>query len=102
LREYRVFLRQFFQQYHTTGSVLPSSRSLAKALCRYVRNPANGTSSSAVKQSQREILEVGPGTGAVTASLVRQMKPDDRLTLVELNDDFVRHMQTRLATEPPF
>jgi hypothetical protein len=35
-RETRVFLKQFFRQYHTTGSVLPSSRALAKALCRYV------------------------------------------------------------------
>src|SRR6185369_9528803 len=53
-------------------------------------------------ESHRQILEVGPGTGAVTASLVKQMKQNDRLTLVELNDEFVRHMQTRLATEPAF
>jgi phosphatidylethanolamine/phosphatidyl-N-methylethanolamine N-methyltransferase len=102
LREYRVFVRQFFQQYHTTGSVLPSSRSLARALCRYVRTPVNRSSANTGEPARREILEVGPGTGAVTASLVKQMKPNDRLTLVELNDEFVRHMQTRLANEPPF
>ncbi len=36
LHDQRVFLQQFFQQYHTTGSVLPSSRALARALCRFV------------------------------------------------------------------
>src|SRR5262245_33045594 len=98
----RVFLRQFFSRYHTTGSVLPSSRALARALCRYVNSPSTtviSAKSSEPPQSVREsvrlrseagagrdILEVGPGTGAVTACLVRKMRPSDRLTLVELND----------------
>ncbi len=101
LRDYRVFLRQFFEHYHTTGSVLPSSGSLAKALCRYVsdrgcasngRGPAN----------PREVLEVGPGTGAVTKRLVRGLRGEDRLTLVELNVDFVQHLCERFDHEPAF
>jgi phospholipid N-methyltransferase len=95
-RDSRVFLKQFFAQYHTTGSVLPSSRSLAKALCRFAAD-RNGNA-----DAPREILEVGPGTGAVTAQLVKTLRPNDRLTLVELNDDFVRHLQNRFATEPSF
>jgi phosphatidylethanolamine/phosphatidyl-N-methylethanolamine N-methyltransferase len=107
-RDQRVFLQQFFRQYHTTGSVLPSSRALARALCRFVENPhaaahntaANGDAT--VPTAGREILEVGPGTGAVTARLVTAMKPNDRLTLVELNDDFVAHLRKRFETEPDF
>lgn len=95
-REQRVFLRQFFQRYHTTGSVLPSSRSLAKALCRFVGKPLEAGG------APREILEVGPGTGAVTAQLVARMQPADRLTLVELNDDFVQHLRERFENEPAF
>jgi phospholipid N-methyltransferase len=95
-REQRVFLRQFFQRYHTTGSVLPSSRGLAKALCRFVGKPLEAGGAA------REILEVGPGTGAVTAQLVAKMQPADRLTLVELNDDFVRHLRERFENEPAF
>jgi phospholipid N-methyltransferase len=95
-RDSRVFLKQFFAQYHTTGSVLPSSRSLAKALCRFAAD-RNGNA-----DAPREILEVGPGTGAVTAQLVKTLRPNDRLTLVELNDDFVRYLQNRFATEPTF
>jgi phosphatidylethanolamine/phosphatidyl-N-methylethanolamine N-methyltransferase len=106
-RDQRVFLQQFFRQYHTTGSVLPSSRALAKALCRFVEADPdghahnNGTGASG-KPGPREILEVGPGTGAVTARLVNVLQPEDRLTLVELNDDFVRHLRTRFDTESAF
>ena len=49
-----------------------------------------------------EILEVGPGTGAVTARLVQLLRPGDHLTLVELNDDFVQHLNERFASEPDF
>lgn len=90
--DYRVFLRQFFRRYHTTGAIVPSGRRLASALCRYVREGAGA----------RRILEVGPGTGAVTARLVEVLKPGDHLTLVELNDEFVRHLKGRFAAEPSF
>ena len=113
----RVFLKQFFSRYHTTGSVLPSGRALARALCRYVGEEggrgqgAGGSSEQAAGRrpqavdgtsGTRNILEVGPGTGAVTACLVRRMRPEDRLTLVELNDDFVRHLRGRFEGEPAF
>ncbi len=108
-RDSRVFLKQFFRQYHTTGSILPSSRALAKALCRYVDYKGEAESSNGFPagrgfagEGERQILEVGPGTGAVTACLVTKLRPDDRLTLCELNDDFVRHLQHRFATEPAF
>jgi phosphatidylethanolamine/phosphatidyl-N-methylethanolamine N-methyltransferase len=94
LSNYRVFVKQFFRRYHTTGAILPSGRPLANALCRYVRDGDGG--------GPREILEVGPGTGAVTARIVQLLRPDDRLTLVELNDDFVQHLNERFASEPDF
>ena len=85
----RVFWRQFRQQFHTTGAVLPSGRFLARSLARYVGGNGAG----------QRILEVGPGTGAVTAQIVRVLGPHDRLDLVELNDDFVRRLNERFATE---
>jgi phospholipid N-methyltransferase len=48
------------------------------------------------------VLEVGPGTGAVTAWIARRLRPTDRLDLVELNDQFVFRLRERLATEPLF
>ncbi|HZZ72925.1 MAG TPA: methyltransferase domain-containing protein [Pirellulales bacterium] len=92
LADQRVFLKQFWSQYRTTGAIWPSGRSLSRALARFVRE---GT-------GPRRILEVGPGTGAVTAEIIRGMNAADRLELVELNDDFVRHLQARFATDALF
>lgn len=46
-----------------------------------------------------EILEAGPGTGALTTEIVRHLRPGDRLTLCEINDSFVEHLTNRLADD---
>src|SRR5438270_2947930 len=90
--ECREFFRQFREQYGTTGSILPSSRSLARALTRPMRE----------HRGARRVLEVGPGTGAVTREIVRQLRPDDRLDIVEINAAFVEVIRRRFHEEPAF
>jgi phospholipid N-methyltransferase len=92
LSDYRLFFQEFRRNFHSTGSIAPSSRWLAGALSRYV---AAGT-------GPQKILEVGPGTGAVTQRLVRVLGFQDHLDLVELNDSFVQRLRERLETEPSF
>jgi phospholipid N-methyltransferase len=92
--QHRVFWRQFRQQFHTTGAIAPSGRALGRALSRFVRTgEATGP---------RRILEVGPGTGAVTTHICRAMRPEDALDLVELNDAFVKHLIDRFDNADPF
>jgi phospholipid N-methyltransferase len=92
LDDYRVFWREFRQTYYTTGAILPSGRSLAKNLARFVgRNPG-----------PRRILEVGPGTGAVTGQIIAAMGHDDRLDLVERNERFVECLEVRSRQDPQF
>jgi phospholipid N-methyltransferase len=92
--DYRVFWREFRQTFQTTGAVLPSGRALSRALAHYVRNgDGNG-------QAGRRILEVGPGTGAVTQHIVQAMRDGDRLVLVERNVEFVARLRSRLADDP--
>ncbi len=90
LCEYRFFFREFRRNYHTTGAIVPSGRRLSAALARY----AGG-----VGQVQR-VLEVGPGTGAVTRFIVRNLGPDDRLDLVELNASFAKRLRETLSRDP--
>jgi phospholipid N-methyltransferase len=90
--ECREFYRQFRQQYRNTGSVLPSSRSLGRALASEFRKRAGPA----------RVLEVGPGTGAVTTEIVRLLRPGDRLDIVEINDQFIRFLRRRLEEEPLF
>jgi phosphatidylethanolamine/phosphatidyl-N-methylethanolamine N-methyltransferase len=90
--ECREFFGQFRRQYHTTGSLLPSSRALGRALTRPMRR----------FKGPRRILEVGPGTGAVTAEIVRALRPGDFLDIVEINASFVAVLERRFAEEPMF
>lgn len=92
LQEYRLFLQEFWRTYHTTGAILPSSRSLGKALARYV----------AAEDKPQWVLEVGPGTGAVTRWILPRMRPADRLDLVELNDRFVARLRERFESDASF
>src|SRR3954469_3406783 len=104
LTDYRVFWRQFREAYHSTGAVLPSGRALARALERFVREdapileekaaPLTGTNGD---MAGRRILEVGPGTGAVTMQIIDDMRPNDRLVMVERNEQFVEHLKGRIA-----
>ncbi|MDA0835368.1 MAG: methyltransferase domain-containing protein [Planctomycetota bacterium] len=88
------FFRQFRKQFHTTGSIAPSSRWLARALALYFKE----------REGDRPVrlLEIGPGTGAVTCELVRHLKPGDVFDLVELNDAFVDVLRCRFEKEHHF
>ena len=90
LRNQLVFLKQFGGQFETTGSLLPSSRFLAKAVTRYLAQRGD---------TPIRVLECGPGTGAFTDQIVRHLRPGDQFDLVELNEAFVDVLQKRLATE---
>ncbi len=91
--DHRLFFQEFLRNFHTTGAVLPSGRRLAAALARFVAQRSN---------HPRAILEVGPGTGAVTGRIIAGMSPDDRLDLVELNDAFVEQLRHRFQHDPTF
>jgi phosphatidylethanolamine/phosphatidyl-N-methylethanolamine N-methyltransferase len=91
-REYREFFGEFRRSFHTTGSVLPSSRFLARALAR----PLEGARPAAC------VLEVGPGTGAVTCEIARRLRPDDRLDCVEINEHFARLVRERIDSDEVF
>jgi phosphatidylethanolamine/phosphatidyl-N-methylethanolamine N-methyltransferase len=87
--EHLQFFRQFRSRFETTGAVAPSSRFLARAMVRPLRS----------RCSRIRVLEVGPGTGAITRHIVRHLKPDDRLDLVEINGDFANLLRGQLQAE---
>ncbi len=73
------FLKGFLRNPKEVGSVIPSSRFLT----RRVLQCAN------VRQA-RVIVELGPGTGVLTAEILRRMSFDATLIAIEINPEFVR------------
>jgi phosphatidylethanolamine/phosphatidyl-N-methylethanolamine N-methyltransferase len=91
-QDHREFFRQFRTQFQTTGSIVPSSRHLARAMTRQI----------AVSRGPARILEVGPGTGAVTRRILKLLQKEDRLDLVELNESFADLLRERFKADPLF
>jgi len=89
LRDNLEFLRQFRTRFHTTGAILPSSRFLAQAVTKPLCSLTG----------PKRVLEVGPGTGAVTKAIVPRIQPADRFDLVEINDRFADLLRERFRSD---
>ena len=87
-----AFFRAFRRNFYTTGAILPSSRFLARAMASDLKG----------RRKPARILEVGPGTGAVTREIVRHLQEGDRFDAVEINASFVAHLRKRFNQEPLF
>lgn len=90
--DYGAFWKVSRKSFRTTGAVMPSSRFLAKALTTALEGP----------RKPAHILEVGPGTGAVTKKIAQQLQTDDRLDCVELNEQFADRVRSLIQTNAVF
>src|SRR3984885_10354736 len=66
------FLKTLIAAPRLTGAVAPSGRALARAMAAAIGSPTQGL-----------VVELGPGTGPVTQSLIETGVPPERLVLVE-------------------
>jgi len=78
------FFKQFLTSPAKTGSVTPSSKALADAVVRM----------AAVSEA-RTVVEFGPGSGAITGSIVESLAADATFFAMEINADFVTIMRER-------
>ncbi len=80
----QLFFRQWLQAPLSTGSVLPSGAALSRTLAREM-----------ALHTDDVVVELGPGTGAVTPALLEQGIAPRRLVLVERNREFVALLRRR-------
>jgi len=81
------FQREYWRNREQTGSVKASSPGLARAMVEPNWDGAH----------QQDILEVGSGTGAVSARIFRQMSPIDKLTIIEINPNFLAMTRRKMV-----
>jgi phospholipid N-methyltransferase len=93
LRDTGFFLNQALRTFNATGSVVPSSPALARAMAEHVRRRPD-------PEQPLRIMEVGAGTGAITRGIAEAMGPGDTVDLVESNVEFATHLERLLATDP--
>jgi phosphatidylethanolamine/phosphatidyl-N-methylethanolamine N-methyltransferase len=78
------FLRSWIEKPLHMGAVMPSSRVLARTMAQYVDVKSEGP-----------VVELGPGTGAITNALIEHGVDQKRLVLVEYNPGFCALLRDR-------
>ena len=78
------FLRSWIEKPLHMGAVMPSGRVLARTMAQYVDIKSTGP-----------VVELGPGTGAITNALIERGVDQKRLVLVEYNPGFCALLRDR-------
>ncbi len=78
------FLRSWIEKPLHMGAVMPSGRVLARTMAQYVD-----------VDSDAPVIELGPGTGAITNALIEHGVDQKRLVLVEYNPGFCALLRDR-------
>jgi phosphatidylethanolamine/phosphatidyl-N-methylethanolamine N-methyltransferase len=78
------FLRSWIEKPLHMGAVMPSGRVLARTMAQYVDI-----------KSTAPVVELGPGTGAITSALIERGVDQKRLVLVEYNPSFCALLRDR-------
>ena len=78
------FLRSWIEKPLHMGAVMPSSKLLAGTMAQYVEVDSTGP-----------VVELGPGTGAITNALIEHGVDQKRLVLVEYNPGFCALLRDR-------
>ena len=81
-----------FEEFKNTGSAFNSSKWAARAL----------TTPMLERSEPVNIIEVGAGTGPVTAEIIKRMQPRDHLTIVEINPKFMSVLKEHITQLPEF
>lgn len=83
------FVREFLREPSSIGAVTPSSRELARAIVEDI--PWSRV---------RVVLELGPGTGALTGEILRCLEPRSRFLAIERNPAIARIFRARFPGVP--
>ena len=78
------FLRSWIEKPLHMGAVMPSGKLLARTMAQYVDIDSDGP-----------VVELGPGTGAITSALIEHGVDQKRLVLVEYNPGFCALLRDR-------
>jgi phosphatidylethanolamine/phosphatidyl-N-methylethanolamine N-methyltransferase len=79
-----MFLKEFVRNWETTGAVAPSSPALARRIAEAAK----------ICEAKR-VLELGPGTGALTEAVAAALPSGSEYLGLELNETFVKRLGQR-------
>ena len=84
LKEIFLFLRQYLSSPRKIGSIYPSSPALGRAMVSFLENKKEST-----------VIELGPGTGSITNTLLTSSIELDNFYACEISKAFAKHLRER-------
>lgn len=82
--DYLLFLGKFLRNPRNVGSVMPSSQALAREMARAVPvDPA------------AVVVELGPGTGALTRQVINVLAPGERFLAIDIDAEFCENLRAQ-------
>lgn len=81
-----LFAKNFFKYPSMLGSIVPSSRFLVKDVMGQID-----------WKRARVVVEFGPGVGTLTREVLRRMRSDAVLVVIELNEEFVQYLHRTIS-----
>lgn len=84
LREHVLLFTRFLKSPRTVGALSPSSLAVAQAIAGIL--PATGP---------LRVVELGPGTGALTGSIMDRLGAGDRFLAIDIDAEFINELRTR-------
>ncbi|HUA67478.1 MAG TPA: methyltransferase domain-containing protein [Candidatus Saccharimonadales bacterium] len=84
LTDTTLFLQEWLANPKRTGSIVPSSKRLAAAMARWLPDNPEGF-----------VLELGPGTGVVTETLIQNGLNEEKLVAIEHNAKLARLLREK-------
>lgn len=85
----RIFIKEFFKNRKQIGSIAPSSALLARKMLKAINF---GT--------VQVIIEYGPGTGIFTRRIIKNMSPETKLYIFELDEVFFNKLKHEFKDFP--
>lgn len=83
-----LFLKRVLANPVQVGYIVPSSPFLTRQTARFIDFSKAQT-----------VIELGPGEGCHSRRILRRMKPNTRLVLIELDEHFVKHLQEQFLDD---
>ena len=83
-REHLLLFGRFLRSPRSIGAIAPSSPALADAMVQPMRLDGGD-----------RVVELGPGTGALTSALVARLRPETRVLAIDREPVFVERLRAR-------
>jgi len=83
-----IFIKNSVKNFYRVGAVAPSSRFLAIRMAQ-----------AAMANNATNIIELGAGTGAITGELLKILPAQGRLTVLEINKEFLSFLEKKFQDQ---